>query len=196
MAKTKKHLSLRHNNTNKFMRKLFKSPFANVRTIVVQAAAFMLLFAVISCQSSKAPHESDEPNSYDNIEQFTALQGTKWRLVGIVRGGINLVELEPTHCVECYTLTFETDRIAHVRGVQFTKMLDLCDLPTSPVIVPGFLSCEEYDGNYYCNSNYFRVAILTTMSYSATDEELRLFNYRSGNPAEGVASYLLFKRID
>jgi len=43
-------------------------------------------------------------------EKNNTLQGTKWKLIGIVdvQSG-DLTELEPKDCDECYTLTFDTD---------------------------------------------------------------------------------------
>ena len=178
--------------------------FIGVRKIAALGIVCMLLFAVVSCENAKEPY--DEPNGCDKIEQcncteqFTELKGTTWKLVGIVNPTTGAIrELEPKHCVECYTLTFETDRIAHVRGVEFAWVLDLCNLPTSPVILPDILICERFGENYYCDSNHFRGAIQGVMSYSTTCKDiqkLKLFNYHRGNPAEGVVQYLLFKRIE
>ena len=45
-----------------------------------------------------------------NTLQETDLQGTKWKLIGIVDTQIgDLTELEPKDCDECYTLAFDTD---------------------------------------------------------------------------------------
>ena len=175
-------------------------PFANVRSIVTQAAVLMLFFAVISCESSQEPYVPDEPTGYDTTEQedcdntgqFPALKGTTWKLVGIVdiETGI-LREFAPKHCVECYTLTFETDRIFRVRVIEgvFTMNLDYL----SPWVTDD-LWLEKYDGNFYWDSNYFRRAVAGAVSYCVTPEELRLFNlnYYLGE----VASYSLFKRIE
>ena len=158
------------------MRKLIFILFAKMQSTVALGVVCMLLLAVVSCSNST-----------------TSLKGTTWKLVGIVDAKTGILrELEPKHCVECYTLTFGTDRIAHVRGVEFTTTLNLnrlnwyCDAK---------LWCEEYEGNYYCDSNYFR-CIGGARSYSVTDRELRLVFYHNGNPAKGVVFYMLFKQIN
>ena len=161
-----------------------------VRRIVALGVVCMLLFAVVSCESEK-DYASDEDGN--DTEQLTSLKGTNWKLVGIVDAKTGILrELEPTHCVECYTLRFETDRIAHVRGVEFTAMLNLDELNW---YCDAMLWCEEYDGNRYCDSNDFR-CIGGARSYSVTHGELKLIFYHNGNPAEGIVFYMLFKRID
>ena len=179
--------------------------FANVRKIAAFGVVCMLLFAVVSCESSKNPSDPYEEDdcSYieqkdecDNVdcscgEQEIPLKGTKWRLVDIVDKGTSAFrELAPKHCIKCYTLTFETSRIANVRNVESSWVLNLCDLPTSPVKFPDILICERYDGNYYCDSNDFFRVVRGTMFYSVTDEELRLFD------CSCFRFYALFKRID
>ena len=203
-------LSLRtENNLHikfKIMNKKTKTLFANVRSIVALGVVCMLLFAMVSCESSKEPYTPDEPDDCDKTEQcdctepFTELKGTKWRLVGIVCGTTGtLRELAPRHCAECYTLTFETDRIAHVRNITRTEMLDLCNLPIDSRSFPALLMCESYNGRSYCDADCFLRAVWSAKSYSVTCKdcnELRLFNYRGNNPAEGVLQYSLFRRIE
>ena len=174
------------------MREKVKNLFVGVRKIVAPGIICMLLFAVIGCESAKEPTAIDEIDDYDNTEQFTALKGTTWKLVGIVDAKTGtLRELEPKHCAKCYTLTFETDRIFFVRSIEDVFKMDL-DNPFSGIW--DILWCEEYAGNHYCDSQDFRNTVAGAKSYSVTDEELRLYVY--GNPAEGLIWYSLFKRID
>ena len=166
--------------------------FIGVRKIAALSVVCMLFFAVISCDASKEVVE--EVESCDKTEQFADLKGTSWKLVGIVdiETGI-LQELDPKHCIECYTLTFETDRVLLVRGITFTFKIDLDNL--SPWVFDDLI-LEKYDGNYYLDSDKFRRTVSGAVSYSVTDNELRLYVYHNGNPVEGIGGYSLFKRIE
>jgi hypothetical protein len=175
------------------MIKLFKNLFANVRKMIVPGTVCMLLLIVVSCGNSEEPSASDEVEDCDNTEQYDnpKLKGTAWKLVGIVdsKTGV-LIELEPKHCVECYTLTFETDRIFHVRGVDRTFKMDLDNLNLE---VTADLQYGIYDGNLYRDNDDFRRAVASAKSYSVTREELRLLGpYYLGE----ITFYSLFKRID
>ena len=180
---------------------LFKKPFAKVRTIIAHGIVCTLLFAVISCDNSASDEIDDDENGVeqcDNTKPFTALKGTRWRLVGIVNPSalVSVIrELQPTHCVECYTLTFETDRIAFVRGIGNFLKIDLDYLNHSPVTT-GMNFCEKYAGNCYYGGYGFKLDLWSARSYSVTDEELRIFNYIENNPAEGIRQYSLFKRVE
>lgn len=166
------------------MKKLLNNSFANVRKIVARATVFMLFFAVVSC-------ETDTP-----------LEGTKWRLVGIVdpRTGI-LRELEPKDCEKCFTITFETNRIFIARGIKFTFRVDMNNIPDSFRTIPWCGRIDPhlpyyYDGNWFCDNDCFRTAVRAVDSFFATPEKLRFNTYHRGNPREGLAWYTLFKRVD
>lgn len=55
----------------------------------------------------KADIVTQDTTLYAKWEEIN-LQGTKWKLIGIVETEI-LIELEPKDCAECYTLTFDTN---------------------------------------------------------------------------------------
>jgi hypothetical protein len=110
----------------------------------------------------------------------TNLKGTKWKLNGIVDIETSeLKELEPAHCKECYTLTFETDYFAPFRSINIIRNVDLLHLLEN--IPEEFndmaLRCEKYfeDNVDYCDSQEFRDGMAFTISYIITSNELKLF---------------------
>ena len=124
----------------------------------------------------------------------TYLQGTTWKLAGIVdiqTGAIK--KLEPVDCDVCYTLSFDTDYTLTAISIGQRLKLDLLNFVSSPAYDGNKrLSCERYDkdGEDYCDSDAFQRSIMTTESYSATSDELRLvcnygYKYLSFVPHDG-----------
>ena len=115
------------------------------------------------------------------------LQGTKWKLAGIVDGNGNLKVLKPQHCDICYTLTFYTDYKATVINIGTRLKLNLRKLHSGPYNDSQYI-CERYDkdGEFYCDSDIFRHFINSTKAYYVTPEVLSLFSEYGGN------SYLSF----
>ena len=140
-------------------------------------------------------YSCNKKETHENIP-IQSLEGTKWKLKGIVDTKGKLKELEPKHCKECYTLSFEADYIAKVNSInddQFWKnqKLDLLNLNPNQSL-PFIYVCEKYyeDGKVYCESSYFRTAIYRTESYELTSKYLKLF-YNDGNKY-----YLLFNPLN
>ena len=174
-----------------------------VRSIVALGIVCMLLFAAVGCETTKEASEPDEIEDCedkieqcdkDNAEPLTELKGTKWRLVGIVETGVDTLEkLEPKNCEECFTLTFETNRIFTARGVRLTFRVDMDNIPDAFPAIPW---CDYYNGRWTCDNDLFHNALRGVGSYSATPKELRLYTYQWGDPAEGVIWYAIFRRVD
>jgi len=76
-------------------------------TVETLCTLLLILFVVASC---KEPEPIDKPDGNGIKGTETTLQGTKWKLVGIVdaRSG-DLQKLEPKDCNECYTIIYESD---------------------------------------------------------------------------------------
>ena len=116
------------------------------------------------------------------------LKGTRWKLVGIVNvHSGEWRELEPKHCEECYTITFDKDYSGTAYSIQRTYMVDLLN-PSD--FTDKLLSCEYYfeDGKNYCDSNKFRTGIALAGSgpWEVRNGELKIYvSYLGG--------YLLFK---
>ena len=165
----------------------------------------LLMFLVVcwSCQNQADVVKSTVENPIeDPIEDPTNvvpppptyLQGTKWKLAGIVNSKTGAVKkLTPTDCDVCYTLSFDTDYTLTAISINQRLKLDLLNFTSFPVYSGNeMLVCERYDkdGEDYCDSDYFRRGIMTTESYSATSDELRLictygYEYLSFTPHDG-----------
>ena len=78
------------------------------------------------------------------------LEGTKWRLEAVYfQDGRGRVELEPKDCDTCYTLMFNTDRIAH--GISILNTVTVTrGYPTDINVVIAVDEYDEpYDGNLF-----------------------------------------------
>ena len=99
----------------------------------------------------------------------------KWKLIGLVDSQGDIKALEPRHCEQCYTMWIYADHIATLHSINSTLTLDLLNLKPA-LILDEMLRTELYeeDGIYYEDYNEFYRTILTTESYSKTQNELRL----------------------
>jgi len=154
-------------------------------TVETLCTLLLILFVVASCKETTPPDENDGKEINSNI----ILQGTKWKLVGLVNVCTqNIKTLKPTHCEECYRIEFETDYdfIAYSVNKEIKQNLLYQDYPPNNFL----LFCEKYfaDGKEYCDSEDFRKGIIYMKEYEVNERELKLF--RNGN-----ATYLLFKPI-
>ena len=198
-----------------------KNPFERKQkgAVAILCVLCVLFFMAAGCGKQRSAFNAEDENeqnlvsaSKDNElvddesegDQLTSLKGTVWKLVGIVgRESANnptgaLRELGPIDCEDCYTMWFDTDYTATAIGIQKRFKLDLRNL-NSPVLLDDMLRCEEYDkdGESYCDNDDFYRAILTTGSWSATDDELTLFqHYRGQNGEDLISTHLLFKSVD
>ncbi len=124
----------------------------------------------------------------ENSLQEINLQGTKWKLTGIVdvQTG-NLAELEPKDCAECYTFTFDTgttftthssaNSLSGIYTVDYTENnIRLSDLF-------GTELAERGDGIMYVNTLY------RIHSFSCKKNELKLYYNENEN-------YLIFKSFE
>ena len=86
------------------MDKKIKNPFAGVRKIVAHGIICMLLFAIVSCESSKVPYALDEKNEecvcecdFDDDDFLSELNEenciSRWAVELRVRHGIRSIEV-------------------------------------------------------------------------------------------------------
>jgi len=155
--------------------------------LIIPVFIFMLC---LSCDSNISNDENNEADIELN-EDAISLTGTKWKLSGIVNAETGEIkELEPKDCEECYTITIESNNEANIYNINTSLKLNLSNLNPLSEPIDYMLRCEKYykDGKDYCDSNDFRLAVISTDSYSFTSNELKLFyipNYY----------YLLFKPV-
>jgi len=120
----------------------------------------------------------------ENTLQEINLQGTKWKLIGIVDTQTDILkELEPKDCEECYSFTFDTDSTA--TGKSTSNILGVTLKP----LVRIFLMTEAGGTDFYLeDAILFRNAIETIISYERNKNELK-FYYNDGK------NYLKLKKI-
>jgi len=144
------------------------------------------------------------------INENNTLQGTKWKLAGIVDVQTGeLKELEPKDCEKCYTLTFDTCyKIISSDTNEGLKSLgknyfvtrsagnELCghyiadyvSHSFQPIFLGGTKACEWGDGWLYADP-FWKNAI---QSFSLQENELRLYY----NDYNDIEKYLLFKPLE
>jgi len=126
--------------------------------------------------SSNAKPEDIEQNENDT------LQGTKWKLMGIVDTQTDILkELEPKDCDECYSFTFDTDSTA----IGWITSNDLF-VWLRPVVSIATFSKALGSDFYIEDAILFRNVIKTITSYELNKNELKFFYNDNKN-------YLLFK---
>ena len=159
-------------------------------TVAMLCLVVVGLFIAYGCEKPDTPSDGD---GKDSIKPALSLEGTKWKLAGIVDEETgNIRVLEPKDCEECYTLTFDTDSTATVHSIsKDIKKMNLFNL-TPSVSLPDMLFPEYYykDSTYYMDADVFCRSVITTYCYTVISEELRLYHY----DACGRVSYLRFKK--
>jgi len=162
----------------------------NNKTIIFTISILCVLLIVSGCGELNST-DGNAKKSPDDNESPAGLTGTSWKLVGIVDTKTGTIkELAPKDCEACYTLWFDTDFTFSAINITSRWKLDLRSLNPN-ALMNDMLHCERYDKNNkdYCDSDKFWRSLLTTESWSVTDEELKLFTY-------GGFSYLLFTPHD
>jgi hypothetical protein len=136
---------------------------------ILKCILFCMLLAGVSCLN-------DVPDS------IIPLEGTKWKLAGAVNVATGeLKDFEPKTCVECFTLTFNTDSTAV--GLSVLNDLEIHLLPK-----PAIVSMTKVGDNEIGDAQSYYDAWLTMTSYKIVNDDLWfLFN----NDTE----YLLFKQL-
>ena len=141
---------------------------------------FLMILVISFCMACQINNGNDMPT-------LSSLKGTKWKLAGIVDNETGVLKvLEPNDCVECYTLTFDTDSTFftyssynHLGG-KFVIDYDKCSFQLTDF--GGTKAGEFGDGYLYVNPFWKR----TIQSFSYMENELKLFFNEN-------KSYLLFK---
>jgi hypothetical protein len=151
-----------------------------MKTKIIKIAAVLLILAgIVSCGK-----EDNENCSCDNgSNELIVLESTGWKLTGItdVETGM-IMELEPKDCSNCYTFYFDTECTARGYSVANTILLRL-----SPQVSMG-VATELYDSDIG-DVQLFYDAIKTVISYTVTNDELKLY-YNEGK------NYLLYKKME
>ena len=123
----------------------------------------------------------------ENSLQETNLQGTKWKLTGIVdvQTG-NLTELEPKDCNECYTLMFDTDStfltFSSVNELGGGYIADYETYSFQIIYFGGTKIGENGGGQLYVDP----FDTMTIQAFSLKENELKLYY-------DSKKKYLLFK---
>ena len=167
------------------------------------ATLCVLFFTVLGCGEKSLVKNSDENdgNPFEvNCEEMTSLKGSVWKLAGYVNAQGVLKEIGPKDCENCHTLWFDTDYTVTVISIQQRFKLDLSNLNPFAVEIDKMLRCWIYDkdGKEYCDLEGFENSIVTTGSWSATCDELKLFQHylKADGEVYIPGAHLLFKRID
>ena len=162
----------------------------------------MFFIVCLSCQNQMDGGKTSESEEIiEDDVQLTSLEGTRWKLEGLVEVGKGIIkEFEPEDCEECYTLTFDSDSTADSRSITDFQRIDLMNLVTSAKDVNWemrlYYERYEKNGKVY-DVEKFLLSIAITQSCFATNEELKLFH--SGCFDKDLIHknyYLLYKRIN
>ena len=146
-----------------------------------------ILLAICLIGTSCERYEPVGNGDIEDSNTITSLQGTAWKLSGIVNTQTNVLEkLEPKNCEDCYTLTFITETTAEVfieeyGGFRQKSVLDLSLL--GEYAIEDIMRPKEGDKFIRLLYSY------NTKSYSITSDELKFINDIDNY-------YLLFKRIE
>ena len=180
--------------------------FSAIPGIVKRSMAAMLcmfvigLFVAYGCKKTDIPptgggngNGNGNDTTYPN-DTIYLLEGTKWKLMGIVNDQTSVLEeLKPKDCEECYTLTFDTDSTAIVHSISKEIKMDLFNLPViKNPMWPDIPFLEYKDGISYMDAYVFWRAVTLAYYYVFISNELRLYHY----DACGRVSYLRFKKIE
>ena len=104
--------------------------------------------------------------SSDKAQATDQLQGTKWKLKGIVDIQTStLKELEPNDCDKCYTFVFDTDTTAW--GYNCLNEMYIGGL--NPIVIGGTKIGETGDAGIYLD------ALFSVVSYTFDGKEMKLF---------------------
>ncbi len=161
---------------------------------------FLLLLAGNFSSCGEKPNDESSLNSQEEIDDESPsnpqkskgdpiLQGTKWKLEGIVDNQTgSLKKLKPLDCEVCYTLEVDTNYTLSAIGIGSRLKLDLLNL--NPGKVTAELKCEPYKGELYCDVDDFEKMLIQTESYVVSSDKLKLitvggFLYLSFVPWDG-----------
>ena len=144
---------------------------------------FALTVVFGGCEKAAVKEEkliSEETGTGEEESETFALQGTKWKLAGLmdVETG-DLRELEPKDCEECFTFYFYTDSTA-----QGKSTINWLRLSLSPVVEINILTCvlDAPDGDIYTNT------LTLINAYTVNKDSLKLYYNDDKN-------YLLYRPL-
>ena len=147
-------------------------------TVVMLCMVLMGVFFVVGCKKDKSLATDTE----------TTLQGTKWKLVGIVDAETGtLQELEPKDYEECYTITFDADSAFyfHTATNQLWAIFDI-DYRVFNIKIHTIGGTEVVP---YFDEILFRNTLYAVQSFSLQEKEL-LFYFNDKK------NYLLYNKLN
>jgi hypothetical protein len=151
---------------------------------LIKYTVFMLILAVLLTGCNKAIDNNHES------EELMSLEGTKWKLEGIVDTATNTLQvLEPKDCDDCYTLVFDSDSTFITNSASNKSLSANCqiDYDTYSIHISSFggnKMGEIGDGYIYVTPFWNK----TIKSFYFQDNKLRLYY-------NDQKKYLLFNRI-
>jgi hypothetical protein len=113
-----------------------------------------------------------------------SLQGTKWKLEGIVNEQTGEMQvLEPTDCEQCYTFEFDTDATAAGKASPNVLLVNLSNTP--------LLNIATYINNVGDEAYFSEVIqLVTRYEYDSENAKLKFFYQQEENNC-----FLLFKKL-
>jgi hypothetical protein len=139
-----------------------------MRKILSFVAILLVMVSAFTCGKEKE-------------NEITSLEGTKWKLAGIVDMQTGeMTELEPKDCEQCYMLVFDTDSTAWGKSVINDIYVDL----SKPFMTVPTYAYDHKNGDV----QLFYDTMGSIGSYKVEKNQLKFF-YNSNK------NYLLFKRI-
>ncbi|MDR1346249.1 MAG: hypothetical protein LBK03_06070 [Bacteroidales bacterium] len=151
-----------------------------MKKLIVRSSSLLLLLTLLVVTFMAA--ECKKP--VDNPPQSIQLQGTQWKLEGIVNVQTGEMQvLEPVDCEQCYTLEFDTDTTASGKS---TTNIFLLNLNMPPYLGIGTEVCEMGDGYLFTNILCF----ITSYEHDSENAKLKFFYQR-----EEKNYYLIFKML-
>jgi hypothetical protein len=141
----------------------------------------LILCFVINSWSCKNTDKLPEIETVEDETTKISLNGTEWKLIGIVDSIGTVKELEPKDCERCYTIIFDSESEAH--GYSECNELHFHLLPE--LIVGGTkMGSTLEDGMFF--EKFIREK---AKSYDLKENKLRFFDIEKKN-------YLLYKLIE
>jgi hypothetical protein len=153
---------------------------------VLQSSSLFLLLLGLGLTVIFMAAGCEKPKNDNNSQlQSASLQGTQWKLEGIVNVQTGEMQvLEPVDCEQCYTLVFDTDTTAS--GKASPNGLTLLLAADRPIIEFTTYINHLGDEALFCEAAW----LITRYEHDATNAKLKFFYQR-----EEKEYSLIFKQI-
>ena len=165
--------------------------------ILKYAAILLLLAGVTAGCGTRTGISGDEENQFAEVNngddgQPTSLEGTKWKLIGIVdvQTGV-LTEFEPKDCEECYTIIFDDTSNSFWGKAVKIECFSSCYIIDYTLLTIQFpLGIQRPDAEDIYDGEVFLEILMHKFQelgqFELKNTELKLYYYDKNN-------YLLFK---